>query len=242
MMSPPTSHLAHHMPRTCTQFDAVLHGETPVAALLRQRLPAHVLENSHMKSSNLAPSPQPHITPLRSGSREIGGGGDMSLNDLGSRSLFSHGENGNDEGCGSGNGFFEAMEGSFVEGSGKALIRNGRIQLLEVIPVRGYGPPCIPLPPPRLSITLSLLCRVVCSLARSCALALSLPRSCCLFGCHSFARARSLSLSLSFPFLLPFSSFLCHSLFSCLSLSFALQSSCLSVFFCSWHFLSLDST
>jgi len=213
MMSPPTSHLAHHMPRKCTQVDAVLHGETPVAARLRQRLPVHVLENSHMTSSNLAPSPQPHITPLRPGSREIGGGGDMSLNDLGSCSLFSHGETCSDEGCGSGNGFFEAIKGSFVEGSGKALIRNGRIQLLEVIAVRGYGPLCIPLPP-HSSLLLSLSSVVLF------ALLLALARSRCLFLGLVVSLAATLSHAhVHFLFLFPFLFFFLF-LLSSVTLSF----------------------
>jgi hypothetical protein len=100
----------------------VLRGEGPVAAKLRQRLPAHVLEDSLLLDSSLVK--EPHDTQASTGA------GDMSIDDLRSQGLAARGVPGGsfEE---ADNGGLEALEGSLIEGSGKALVRNGRLHLLE---------------------------------------------------------------------------------------------------------------
>ena len=124
------------MPPPIVQVEAVLKGEAPVAASLRRRLPENVLQNGH---SNMTSSLGPEHAGIgncaenddfsvceRPASRASKG--DMSVEELPSA--------GGAAGTGgAGNGGLEAMEGSLIEGSGKALIRNGRIHLLEWRPI-----------------------------------------------------------------------------------------------------------
>ena len=175
----------------------MLNGESPVAAVLRERMPPEVLETSLLplevlgKSRSIAVQDasggiardvdvkddklhkvykdisvmtsvstangasldpavnsdgslfesvkEKEITPSESGSlaiRTTGDDtiGDMSLNDLRSQGLGTQPvvvKGHQDEG----NGGTEALEGSLIEGSGKALIRNGRMHLLEWKPI-----------------------------------------------------------------------------------------------------------
>jgi len=124
------------MPPPIVQVEAVLKGQAPLAASLRRRLPENVLQNGHSSmTSSLGPvhagigkcaESDDFSVCERPASCAIKG--DMSVNELRSAGFAAGTE-------GAGNGGFEAMEGSLIEGSGKALIRNGRIHLLEWRPI-----------------------------------------------------------------------------------------------------------
>ena len=112
------------MPSFVAQVDAVLQGEAPVAACLRRRLPEEVLRNSHL------PMTSKHW-PVPTWISDDAGRDGCSQSER-PASHTRNDDTGRDSGAeGEGNGGFEAMEGSMIEGSGKALIRNGRIHLLE---------------------------------------------------------------------------------------------------------------
>lgn len=102
----------------------MLQGEAPVAACLRRRLPEEVLRNSHL------PMTSKHW-PVPTGISDDAGRDGCSQSER-PASRTRNDDTGRASGAeGEGNGGFEAMEGSMIEGSGKALIRNGRIHLLE---------------------------------------------------------------------------------------------------------------
>ena len=114
----------------------MLKGEAPVAASLRRRLPENVLQNGHSNmTSSLGPEHAGIGNCAENDDFSVGerpasraSKGDMSVEELRSAGVAAGTG-------GAGNGGLEAMEGSLIEGSGKALIRNGRIHLLEWRPI-----------------------------------------------------------------------------------------------------------
>ena len=129
------------MPPPIVQVEAVLKGEAPLAASLRRRLPENVLQNGQSSMTrSLGPvhagigkRAESDVFSVCERPASRVSKGDMSVHELGFAGFAAGTEGAGTEGAG--NGGFEAMEGSLIEGSGKALIRNGRIHLLEWRPI-----------------------------------------------------------------------------------------------------------